>query len=233
MNVHHTDRSRAATRLHARVVGDAMKVLVFGGTRGVGRFFVKAAHDAGHQVTVFARDPQAVAAWSPPGVRVVKGDAKDRETVVSAVPGHDAIIISLGPTGKERLQHFVGRATAWIVEAMQAANVRRVILMSGLGVGESRKDAPRIMRWVAIPTLLGPTFRDRGKAEAVVRQSALDWTIVRPLYLTDDAPTGRWRATMDGRTVRGGIPRADVAGFLLGELTDREHVGKAVALDGL
>lgn len=210
-----------------------MRVLVFGGTKGVGRFFVQRAHEMGHAVTVFARDPGSVDAWRPAAVRVVKGDAKDRAAVVAAVPGHDAVLISLGPTGVERVQHFIGRATEWIVEAMEAANVRRLILMSGLGVGQSRNEAPGIMRWLAIPTILRPTFTDRANAEAVVLQSGLDWTIVRPLYLTDEAPTGRWRATTNGRDVRGGIPRGDVAAFLLEELTHPDHVRKAVALDGV
>lgn len=207
-----------------------MKVLVFGGTKGVGRFFVQRAHDAGHKVTVFARDPAAVDKWRPEAVRVVKGDAKDKAAVEAAVPGHDAVVISLGPTGVERLQQFIGRATQWIVEAMDAAKVRRVILMSGLGVGASRKDAPGVMRWLAIPTVLRATFHDRAEAEAVVLQSGLEWTIVRPLYLTDDAPTGRWRATTNGREVRSGIPRADVANFVLAELEGRDHIAQAVAL---
>lgn len=208
-----------------------MRILVFGGTRGVGRFFVQEAYEAGHQVTLFARDPAATDDWRPRGVRVVKGDAKNQAAVKAAVPGHDAVVISLGPTGVERVQHFIGRATAWIAQAMQANNVRRVILVSGLGVGESRREAPAVMRWLAIPIVLGPTFSDRAKAEKVLQRSPLDWTIVRPLYLSDDAATGRWHATTDGRQVRGGIARADVATFLLRELERPEFVRKAVALE--
>lgn len=212
-------------------VPEGVRVLVFGGTRGVGRLFVERALGEGHQVTVFARDPATLAGWRSPTMRVVKGDAKDQDAVVRAVPGHDAVVVSLGPDRRERFQRFIAPATAWMVQAMEAADVRRLLFMSALGVGESRSQSPPVMRWLVAPLLLRTTFADRADAEEIVRRSRLDWTLVRPLWLTGGAPTGRWRATRNGREVRRGIPRGDVAGFLVEELVRRDHVRQAVALE--
>lgn len=209
-----------------------MRVLVFGGTQGVGRLFAERASANGHRITLFARDPPAVEAWRTPSMRVVKGDARDRASVVAAVPGHDAVLMSLGPTGRERFQRFIGPATAGIVEAMEASGVPRLLYMSALGVGDSRRDAPATFRWFVAPLLLRTTFADRADGEAIVRQSRLDWTIVRPLWLSNDEPTGRWHATTNGRKVRDGIARSDVAAFLVEELPRRDHVRKAVAIEG-
>lgn len=212
-------------------VGRCVRLLVFGGTKGVGRLFVQGALDNGHEVTLFARDPPASKTPPQPGLRIIKGDANDKRAVQTAVPGHDAVLVSLGPSGTERFQHFIGPATAWIVEAMEKEGVPRLLFMSGLGVGESRRDAPGFMRWFVVPLLLRPTFTDRADAEEHVKRSRVDWTIVRPLYLTDDPPTGRWNATPIMKAVRDGIPRADVAQFLLDELNRREYVRRAVALE--
>lgn len=208
-----------------------MRILVFGGTRGVGRFFVSSAAAAGHRVTVVARDPDSALAWLPPSARGLRGDARDRDAIQAAVAGHDAVVVSLGPHGADRFRHFVGRAARWIVEAMEIHGVKRLLLVSGLGVGRSRRESPASMRWFLAPILLRATFTDRAIAEEAVVPSRLDWTIVRPLWLTDGPPTGRWRATLDGRTVRDGIPRADVAAFLLKELEAPAFLRQAVALE--
>lgn len=207
-----------------------VRVLVFGGTRGVGRLVAERATEEGHQVTVFARHPDAVA-WAQPPARLVRGDAREHEAVAAAVPGHDAVVMSLGPSGAERFQRFIGPATQRMVDAMERRGVRRLLLLSALGVGQSRRDAPAAFRWFVAPILLRTTFADRADAEDVVRRSRLDWTIVRPLWLTDGPRTGRWRATMEGREVRGGISRADVAEFVLAQLDRREFVGQAVAIE--
>lgn len=208
-----------------------MRVLVLGGSRGVGLRFAERALAAGHDVTLFARRPAAVAVHSP-RLRVVQGDARERGALVAAVPGHDAVLVSLGPHGGERFQRFITPATRWTVEAMEAAGARRLLFMSAVGVGDSRRDAPALFRWFVAPLLLRTTYGDRGDAEEAVKRSRLAWTIVRPLWLTNGKPTGRWRTNTRAREVRGGIPRDDVAAFLVRQLEDDEFVRQAVSIEG-
>lgn len=71
-----------------------MKVIVFGSTGGTGRAAIASLLAAGHEVTAFARDVSALA--EIPAVRTVRGDAMRAADVAAAIPGHDAVVVSLG-----------------------------------------------------------------------------------------------------------------------------------------
>ena len=72
-----------------------MKVLVIGGTRGIGRQVVAAAHAAGHELTLLARNAERIS-LPVTGVRVVAGDAGDADDIERAVAGQDAVVWTVG-----------------------------------------------------------------------------------------------------------------------------------------
>ena len=164
-----------------------MRVLIFGATGGTGRQLISQARDRGHTVTAFARDP---AALEGDGVRVVRGDALDADAVARAIPDHDAVLCALGRPAA-RPGRVRSRGTQNIVRAMQASGTRRLVCQSALGIGGTRRQLPPRYRWLLVPLLLRPTFAEHERQEAVVRDSGLDWTIVRAGALTDggDTPT--------------------------------------------
>ena len=102
--------------------------------------------------------------------------------------------------------------------------VRHLIVQSSFGVGDSRRDAGLLER-LFYALLLRGAYADKLLQEQAVRESGLDYTIVRPTRLTMAAGTGRYTTR-----VGPGIARADVARFILDALRTSEYVGKTVSL---
>lgn len=201
-----------------------MKLTVIGGSGGTGAEVARRTQEAGHEVTVVSRSGRG-----PAGVRVVTGDAADPAVVGSAVEGADAVLVTVGGAkGVRRPRAAVTRA---VVEAMSSAGVRRLVVQSSLGAGDSGVLLPRPLRLV-MKVLLAAPLADHDEQESVVFSSGLDWTVVRPTGLTDKPATGRRRAleTGDGGTLGGTIPRADLAAFLLEVIADSSFVGRAVGV---
>ena len=113
-----------------------------------------------------------------------------------------------------------------IVQAMEKAGVRRLICQSSLGVGDSRANLGVLSKYVIVPVFLRHAFADHERQEAVVKESTLDWTIARPPHLKDGPRTGTYRQgfpTTD-KGIQGKISRADVADFMLKQLTSDTYL---------
>jgi len=110
--------------------------------------------------------------------------------------------------------------------------VRRLIVMSGYGVGITYRDMPLIPR-VMIRVLLKNLYADKAAGEEAIFHSGLDWTIAYASTLTNGAKTGVYR--VGERLALSGLPRisrADVADFLLKQLNDRTYLKKGVLVSG-
>lgn len=207
-----------------------MKILLFGATGATGKELLAQAVAKGHTVTAFVRDPDRLPERDE-RVRVVVGDTtRDAAAIADAVRGQDVVMSALGRRATLRSDHLIERSMRMIVPAMERAGVRRLILLSAFGVGESRHGAPWIPR-IMYRVLLSDIFRDKLAGEKRVRQSSLEWTFVYPTLLTNGALTRRYRA---GERLRlRGMPRisrADVARFMLTEAQHGGFVRKVVAL---
>jgi uncharacterized protein YbjT (DUF2867 family) len=193
-----------------------MKLTIIAATGGVGRQLLTQALDAGHDVTAVARNPAKLPVEPPAGraARII--------TAGIATPG-----------------------TAAIIAAMRATGVRRIIAISASPVATTpspgRPDPPKhdpgdgfIMRQVGVrvaKALFGKVYDDLARMEDVLRESGLDWTVLRPPQLTGKPFTGHYRTAV-GQNVRGGrsIPRADVARYMLAVLSQPDAVGRAIGI---
>lgn len=203
-----------------------MKLLIVGGTRGTGRALTEQALEAEHDVTLLARDASAVATRHP-RLTVVEGDVLDAATVEQVVDGHDAVIACLGAPALRRTE-VRARGNANLVRAMEAAGVTRLVSLSVLGAAESRKSLPFVLRALVFPLYLRWAVADHEAQEDIVRASTLDWTLVRPPTLTDEAPSKRYKHGFDnfeGLSLT--VGRADVAAFMLDEVASRRYVHQA------
>ena len=202
-----------------------MKLLVFGAGGATGRLVVRLALAAGHEVTAFARGAQALE-----GARTIRGDATDPATVASAVAGQEAVISTLGVRKAFRSGGLIERSLSAIVPAMERAGARRLVVMSALGVGRTREQAPWVPR-LMYRLLLTDIFGDKAAGERIVEASRLDWTIVYPPLLTDRPATGAYRA---GEVLElSGMPkvsRADVADFMVKALGSSRWSRKRVVV---
>ena len=207
-----------------------MQIAVFGATGGTGQQVVQQALAAGHSVTALVRDPSRLAAQDE-RLTVVEGDVLDRAKVDETVSGADAVIVSLGNTSSNP-DYIVSRGTEVIVDAMTAAGIpMRLIVVSSLGVGESRDQVPFAFKML-MNTVLKKAIDDKERQEALVKASGFDWIIVRPGGLTNGPATGSYKAGVDVKLTAGQVSRADVAAFVLLQLDDDTYLHQAPAITG-
>lgn len=207
-----------------------MKLIIFGATGTVGRQLAAQALEQGHQVTAFVRDPAKFGAPHH-NLRLVKGDVLDEDSVRRAMTGHDAVLCALGRPlmNKEKLR---AKGTEIIVRAMQAAGVSRLICLSAMGTAESRALLPLRYTHFLIPLFMRRLYADHAEQERLVRQSRLDWVIVRPGSFEEGPATGTyWHGFKSPeKSLNFKISTGDVAHFMLKQLKDNTYLGGAPAL---
>ncbi len=203
-----------------------MKLLIFGATGGTGRELIKQALEQGHSVTAFARNPAALAVKHP-NLIVVKGDVLNYGSVEAAVKGQEAVLSALGVKVREK-RPILSDGTRNIITAMETFGVKRFVCESSLGIGDSRGQLGFLYTNVLIPLLLKDAFRDKEVQEKYIRESNLDWVIVRPGALANAERTGKYRSGFSGadKSIKAKISRADVADFMLKQITDDTYLRK-------
>ncbi|PXX65208.1 putative NADH-flavin reductase [Nocardia tenerifensis] len=199
-----------------------MKIAVFGATSTVGRLVVAQAIEEGHEVTAFTRDAAGLEQRHE-RLHIVKGDVLDTNSVERAVAGQDAVLVSLGAGRKGVIR---AEGTRAVLEAMHRTGVKRVIVQTTLGVGDSRGNLNFVWKYLMFGMLLREAFADHVRQEGYVRASDLDWTIVRPSAFTDGPLTRGFRRGFpaDERGLSLKISRADIADFMLEQLTDDTYL---------
>ena len=194
------------------------KVLVLGATGGTGRLIVQQAIASGYEVTALVSSAEKGASLK--GAKLAIGDARDEAALRKALKDQDAVISSLGtPPSPFKEVTLLSTATKALVGAMRAEGVSRLVAITGIGAGNSAGHGGFAFDHLILPLLLRNVYADKNRQEAVIRQSGLDWTLVRPMVLNDKEPKGAVRALEDLSLVHGGtIARADVASFVLDQL---------------
>lgn len=210
-------------------------ILVVGASRGTGLETVKRALEEGHRVRAFARSPDQIC-LDDPNLERCAGDATETADVRRALSGMDAVIqtlgVKVGPDKIVRGTKLFSTATRVLVEAMQAEGVSRLVALTGFGAGDSRNQGGCLYD-LSFNAVLGRVYDDKSVQEHLIRSSDLAWTIARPVVLTDRPATHRYRAVLDPADWRPGtITRADVADFLVKQITSEEYLRKAPVLIG-
>lgn len=220
-----------------------MKLTIFAATGGIGRQALEQAVAAGHDVTAVVRNPNKLSGGA---VRIVTADlaAADPAVLESAVAGADAVFSGLGPRSTSETG-IASRGTRAIVQAMQATGVRRIVVVSAAPIGTvpspARPKPPRhdpgdgfFMRHLfshVAKIAFRKHYADLALMEDILRDSGLDWTVVRPPRLTDKPLTSSYRVAY-GQNLRGGwsVSRADVAQLLLRVLAQPETIKQAIGI---
>ncbi len=219
-----------------------MKLTIFAATGGIGRQLLEQAVDAGHDVTAVVRNPKNLSRQ----VRTVTADmaAPDPAVLESAVGGADAVLSGLGPRSNAEAG-IATQGTRAIVQAMQATGVRRIVVVSAGPIGTvpspGRPNPPKhdpgdgiFMRYLfshVAHVMFRKHYADLALMEDLLRDSSLDWTVIRPQRLTDKPLTRTYR-TAYGQNLRGGwmVPRADVANYMLRVLEQPETIKQAIGI---
>jgi putative NADH-flavin reductase len=203
-----------------------MKIAIIGASRGIGAELLKAAIEDSHEVTALVRDP-AKLNTSIPGLKVIKGDILDPSSVAEAIAGQEAICICIGIPPTRKPVDVFSRGTQNILDVIGKEMNQKLILVTGIGAGDSKGHGGFFYDRILNPLLLATNYADKDRAESIVKASNIDWLIVRPGFLTNGSRTGKYRVieNLSGVTA-GKISRADVADFILKQLASPTCFGK-------
>lgn len=208
-----------------------MKVAIFGASGATGKLLTERCLAAAYEVTVLARTPANFAYRDR--VRVIEGDAFDPAAVAATIQGADAVLSALGARSLKR-EDVLERAVPLIVRAMEQQGISRIVVLGSAGALDTAMDKqPKWQKWlvehVVYKTLLKwPVVSQRAQYKAL-SASTLDWTMPMPPMLTNGAERGSYRvdeAALPPGAVR--ISRADVADFMMRQLTSEQWSRKAV-----
>lgn len=202
-----------------------MKVIVFGATGTIGKHLIEQSLKKGHKVMAFCRDTTKLKTYKNPNLETTQGDVFNPTDVARAIQGQEVVIIVLG-SGKSRISTVRSEGTKHILSAMKTHGVRRLICQSTLGVGDSNGNLNFFWKYIMFGWFLKQVFLDHELQEQYVKDSGLDWTIVRPGAFTDGEKTENYLHgfTSEDRTVKLKISRADVADFILKQLHDNSYL---------
>jgi putative NADH-flavin reductase len=207
-----------------------MNVLVFGASGATGLELLRQGPDHGHAITAFVRNPAAIDA-SYRNVQLVQGNVEVRASVENAMAGQQAVICVLGSRTLLRRDLAIVVGVHNIITVMELSGIRRLVYLSADSVRASLERSNPVRRLILSVVLRNPTA-DHELNERMIRESHLEWTVVRPPKLTNGRRTGKYQS---GEHVQSShlipqISRADLAEFMLKHLADQSFVHKAVEL---
>jgi putative NADH-flavin reductase len=202
-----------------------MKIALFGATGKTGTLVLYNLLAKSYTVTALVRTPAKITLTSPQ-LKLVQGDALILADVERAIEGCDTVISVLGlPSLKPStiLTTSVGN----IATAMKNKGVKRIISMGSAGILNEMSALPGLI----IGFILRNVLKDHRGSYTILRDSPLEWTVVRPLTLTDGNATGRYRITETGLPKNSrSISRADVADFIVHTLEQGTYIRQSPAI---
>lgn len=208
-----------------------MKILVIGATGGTGRCVVENALQAGHEVTALARTPHKIT-FKHERLRVVQGDVLHVDAVMRAMKDQQAVLCALGPAVGTAPGTLISEGSRNIIQAMKQERVRRLVFESGIMVGDGL-GLSAINRFLLgiFRNLNRALYEDKVRAEKLIRESALDWIVVRPPKLKHMPRRGSYRLGQAlNVSLPAGLAHADVADFMVKSASADIHLRQFVEI---
>lgn len=208
-----------------------MNLLIIGATGGTGRALTEQALAQGHAVTAFVRDP-ARFTMTHERLTVAQGNVLDYDSVDRAVRGKDAVLCALGHKRWFIPTRILSDGTRNIIIAMEKHGVKTFICETSLGIGDSRGRLGLYYTLFVIPFITYFYFKDKERQEQLIRESSVDWVIVRPGRLTNGKRRGVYRhgSGIGSYITSVRISRADTAEFMLRQVIGDSYLRKVVGV---
>jgi uncharacterized protein YbjT (DUF2867 family) len=173
------------------------------------------------------RDPAR--ADLPKPVVAVRGDVLDPVSLAPAVDGQEAVVCALGTPSPGKASSLLEDGTRNLVEAIKRAGVPRLVCVTLLGTADSKANASPLYRYVIL-RVLAPMVPDKENQERVVRESGLEWVLVRPPRFVNQ-PSGQPRILRPGDKGRvGHVCRHDFARVLIDAAERPDYVHQAIVV---
>jgi uncharacterized protein len=166
-----------------------MNILILGATGRVGSQLVTYALHDRHHVTVLVRTPEKIQIHSE-NLTIIQGNVLNKADIVRAMHGIDVVISALNTDGTNTLSESM----PLIIKAMENEGIQRIITIGTAGILQSRT-TPTVLRYQSSESKRKSTraAEEHHRVYEMLKQSALDWTIVCPTYLPDGDRIGKYR----------------------------------------
>ena len=208
-----------------------MRVVIFGANGKTGALLVEQALTKGYKVVAFVRKAGSIQIDNP-NLKVIVGNLNETLNLTDAITGADACMCALGGGSLKQHSPEIVEGIKNIVSIMEQEVVPRFIYLSSLGAGESRLIMAQPMRFLIFNIMLRVPLADHNANEQLISKSKLKWTFVRPGALNDGALSGIFKHGSEIIKLKGNasISRANVAAFMIDQLSDETYIKKAVWL---
>lgn len=214
-----------------------MKILLLGATGRTGKLVLKEALKNGYQVHCLARNSQRIEKLD--GLTIFEGNAHDANHLRNAMATCDAVISVLNisrrsdfPWARLRTpKNYLSEVMRLLVPLMEEKTIKRVSVCSAWGVSETKKDIPKWFKWFIDNSNIGVAYQDHERQEKILTASHLNWTIVRPVGLTNSRKSTDIKERFDNKSKPSLlISRQSVAKFLVDSLAREDLSRKKVVI---
>lgn len=208
-----------------------MKILIIGGTGKTGRELIKQGLEQGYSITALVRNPKRIKN-NHPNLTIKKGNVLKPESFGDTFQGQDAVLSALGHKRFIIKTTILSQGTKNIIAEMQRQKIKRFICITSLGINDSRFKLGLYYTLFTIPFILFFYFLDKSKQEKIIKQSDLNWTIVRPAQLTNGKKRTQYKhgEKTGNYILTKMISRADVAHFMINQINDKTYLYKTPGL---
>jgi hypothetical protein len=207
-----------------------MNITLFGASGRTGLILLKLALQQDHHVTAYVRQTSRIPLRHQ-NLQVIEGNLKNVDLLRKALAGNDAVISTLGVS--KTLQHDpeVVQGISNIVEAMAKEDVPHFVYQSVFLAGSQSDEFSPFVRKI-LKRVIRKEVEDHQVKEEIIRDGVEDYTIVRPVRLTNGCFSGKLYhgISITSSEFIPSISRADVAHFMLQQLADRTYRNKSVRL---
>ena len=214
-----------------------MRILLLGATGRTGKLVLEKAIENDFEVNCLVRNPEKISAIK--NLNVFKGDVRNESDLLNAMEGCDYIINVLNvsrtsdfPWSKLRTPPtLLSDTMQLLVKTGKKKNIKKVIVCSAWGVAETREDIPFWFRWLIDFSNIGIAYKNHEKQEEILKNSDLDYTIVRPVGLINSDKTQSVKETFNNSpkpTLI--ISRKALAEYMIESITNQELTRKTVTV---
>jgi putative NADH-flavin reductase len=204
-----------------------MKLAIFGAAGRTGILLVQQALEGGNDVVALVRAPSKLSIRNE-RLTVVQGDVAHLADVERAVQGADAVLSVLGHV-KGSEPDILTQAIRNIITAMDKYDVKRLVSLSGASV-YAPQDKPKLVnRLIKFYTMAttGSLLKDAEQHFMLIQNSDVEWVVVRGPILNEGPQTGTYRVGWTGVNTGIRVSRADIADFMLKQVTDTTYMLQA------
>ncbi|WP_219007195.1 NAD(P)-dependent oxidoreductase [Aquimarina litoralis] len=214
-----------------------MKILLLGATGRTGKLVLTIALEKGYQVHCLARKSERIA--QKDGLTIFEGDPNNKEDLYRAMAGCDGVISVLNISRKSDFpwsslrtpKTYLSEVMAKLVPIAKEYNIKRISICSAWGVAETKKDIPKWFKWFIDNSNIGIAYKDHEKQEKIISNSNANWTIVRPVGLTNSKRIEQVKETFDNKPKPSIlISRKSVATYLLESLENDSLIKRKVVI---